>query len=374
MRIGIVAPLIESVPPALYGGTERVVSNLTEELVGRGHDVTLFASGDSVTSAKLVACAPRSQRLNPDASDFVTATLFELGEVYKRAGEFDLIHNHVDWFGFAFAECVATPTVTTAHGRLDGADTADRYRRAFGQPLVSISHDQRTYLKDLNWVATVHNGIDLRNFSPRPSPGDYLVFLGRISPEKGPDKAVEIAERTGMRLVVAAKVDPADRDYYETVIGPLFRRSRRVEFVGEVDEVAKDELLGGAYAYVFPIDWPEPFGLTMIEAMATGTPVIAMARGSVPEVVADGETGFVCNSVDEMVAAVERVSYLDRLACRSRVEQLFSASRMADEYEELYGRLARCEFGIQSPNMARLAHGGRNSIVQRRDGLLPLDS
>ncbi|MPZ50207.1 MAG: glycosyltransferase [Dehalococcoidia bacterium] len=339
MRIGVVSPLVESVPPTLYGGTERVVSNLTEELVRRGHEVTLFASGDSLTSANLVPCAPRALRLDPEAPDFVTATVFELGEVYKRANEFDIIHSHADWFGFAFAECVTTPTVTTAHGRLDIPEIAYRYRRSARQPLVSISHDQMTFLADVNWVGTVHNGIDTSRFCPRRVPGDYLVFLGRISPEKGPDRAVEVAERAGMRLVVAAKVDPADRDYYESVVAPLFRRSRRVEFIGEVDEAGKDELLGGAYAYLFPIDWPEPFGLTMIEAMATGTPVIAMARGSVPEVVAHGETGFVCNSLDEMVAAVERVSDIDRLACRRRVEQLFSAARMADGYEEIYSRI-----------------------------------
>jgi glycosyltransferase involved in cell wall biosynthesis len=339
MQIALIAPLVEAVPPALYGGTERVVSNLTEELVRRGHEVTLFASGDSVTSANLVPCVPRALRLDPEAPDSVTATVFELGEVYKRASEFDVIHNHADWFGFAFAECVATPTVTTAHGRLDIPDIAYRYRRAAGQPLVSISRDQRTFLPDVNWVGTVHNGIDVSRFCLRSTPGDYLAFLGRISPEKGPERAVEIAERAGMRLVVAAKVDPADRDYYESIVAPLFRRSRLVEFIGEVDEACKDRLLGGAYAYLFPIDWPEPFGLTMVEAMATGTPVIAMNRGSVPEVVADGETGFVCRSLDEMVAAVARVPLIDRRACRRRVEQLFSVSRMADGYEDVYARL-----------------------------------
>ena len=339
MRIGVISPLVEPVPPPLYGGTERVVSSLTEELVRRGHDVTLFASGDSETSARLIACVPRALRLDSSAPDFVTATVFELGEVYKRAAEFDIIHNHADWFSFPFAGLVATPTVTTAHGRLDIPEIAYRYRRGGGQPVVSISRDQQSYLPEANWIGTVYNGIDLSRYHLRTDPGDYLVFLGRISPEKGPEKAVEIAERTGMRLVVAAKVDPADRDYYESVVAPLFRRSRRVEFVGEVDDAGKDELLGGAYAYLFPIDWPEPFGLTMVEAMATGTPVIAMARGSVPEVVADGETGFVCGSTDEMVAAIDLVSQIDRRACRLRVERLFSASRMADGYEAIYARL-----------------------------------
>jgi glycosyltransferase involved in cell wall biosynthesis len=347
MRIGVIAPLVEPVPPALYGGTERVVSNLTEELVRRGHRVTLFASGDSTTAADLVACAPRSLRLDPAAPDFVTATLFQFAEAYRRAGDFDVIHNHADWFGFAFAGLVTTPTVTTTHGRLDVPDVAYRYRRGTGQALVSISCDQQRHLPDANWLGTVHNGIDLESFRVRTKPGDYLVFLGRISPEKGPDKAVAIAERTGMRLVVAAKVDPADRLYYEDVVAPLFRRSRLVEFIGEVDERGKDQLLGGAYAYLFPIDWPEPFGLTMIEAMATGTPVIAMARGSVPEVVADGETGFICRTLEEMAAAVERVSDIDRMACRRRVEQLFSVSRMADGYEASYARLltGQCRAG-----------------------------
>ena len=360
MRIGVIAPLVEAVPPVLYGGTERVVSNLTEELVRRGHDVTLFASGDSVTSANLVACVPRSLRLDPEAPDFVTATVFELGEAYRRADDFDVIHNHADWFGFAFAECVSTPTVTTAHGRLDIPDIAYRYRRGAGAPLVSISHDQRRFLPGVNWVGTVHNGIDVSRFCPRSSPGDYLVFLGRISPEKGPDKAVEIAERAGMRLVVAAKVDPADRDYYEDVVAPLFQRSRLVEFIGEVDEAGKDEILGGAYAYLFPIDWPEPFGLTMVEAMATGTPVIAMNRGSVPEVVVDGETGFVCRSLDEMVAAVERIPLIDRRSCRRRVEQLFSVSQMADGYEAVYTRLLRCD--LPRPIIAGSADGAGRDV------------
>jgi glycosyltransferase involved in cell wall biosynthesis len=339
MRIGLVAPLVEPLPPALYGGTERVVSNLTEELVRRGHEVTLFASGDSRTSANLVACAPRGLRFDAEAPDLMTATLFELSEVYRRADEFDVIHNHADWYGLAFADCFATPTVTTAHGRLDKPDIAYRYTRSQGQALVSISRAQKRHLPGANWVGTVHNGIDVGSFRLRTQPGDYLAFLGRISPEKGADRAVEIAERVGMRLIVAAKVDQAERDYYEAVIEPLFRSSRLVEFIGEVDERGKDELLGDAYAYLFPIAWPEPFGLTMIEAMATGTPVIATSCGAVPEIVADGETGFVCGSIEEMCEALEHVPALDRGACRGRVERLFSAARMADRYEEVYGRL-----------------------------------
>jgi len=363
MRIGVIAPLVEAVPPTLYGGTERVVSNLTEELVRRGNEVTLFASGDSVTSAELVACTPRSLRLDPAAPDFVTATLFQLGDAYRRAGDFDIIHNHADWLGFPFADLVSTPTATTVHGRLDIPEIAYRYRRGAHHRLVSISHDQRRFLPEVNWIATVHNGIDVSRYSLRSQGGDYLVFLGRINPDKGPDRAVEIAERTGMRLVVAAKVDPADRDYYESYIAPLFRRSHRVEFIGEVDDAAKDQLLGGAYAYLFPIDWPEPFGITMIEAMATGTPVIATACGSVPEVLADGETGFVCHSVAEMVAAVERVPCIDRRACRQRVEQLFSTARMADGYEAVYAQLLSDQCGEARPFKAGSANGARSSAA-----------
>jgi glycosyltransferase involved in cell wall biosynthesis len=366
MRIGLVAPLVEPLPPALYGGTERVVSNLTEELVRRGHDVTLFASGDSCTSANLVACAPRGLRFDAEAPDLVTATLFELREVYRRADEFDIIHNHADWYGFAFADCFATPTVTTAHGRLDQQEIAYRYRRSRGQPLVSISRDQKRHLPDANWIGTVHNGIDVGRFRLRTEPGDYLVFLGRISPEKGADRAVEIAEHVGMRLIVAAKVDQTEREYFEAVIAPLFRSSRLVEFIGEVDEKGKDELLGGAYAYLFPIDWPEPFGLTMIEAMATGTPVIAMARGSVPEVVADRETGFVCRSLEEMVTAVEGIPEIDRLACRRRVEQLFSVSRMVDGYEEVYSQLLGRQEATPRPLVAVSADGSRRNVISLR--------
>ena len=342
MRIAVVAPPVEPVPPPLYGGTERVVSNLTEELVRRGHDVTLFASGDSLTSARLVPCVPRALRLDPSSPDLMSATLFALGDVYKRVDEFDVVNNNADWFCFPFAELVSVPTLTTAHGRLDIPEIAYRYRRYAGHPLVSISVDQKRYLEGVNWVGTVHNGIDVSYFTPRAEPGRYLVFLGRISPEKGPEAAVEIAEATGMRLVVAAKVDPADRDYYEAIVAPLFRRSRLVEFVGEVTESEKNGLLGGAYAYLFPIDWPEPFGLTMVEAMATGTPVIAMRRGSVPEIVADGEVGFICDSTQEMIAAVERVPAIDRRACRRHVEDFFSASHMVDGYEAIYERLLRC--------------------------------
>jgi glycosyltransferase involved in cell wall biosynthesis len=342
MRVAIVAPLAEPVPPPLYGGTERVASILTEELVRRGHCVTLFASGDSRTSAELVACSQRGLRLDPRVKDTVASTLLELHEVYRRADDFDLIHSHVDYLVFPFARLSKTPTISTAHGRLDLDEVRHLYQCFPEHCLISISNDQRTPLPDANWIGTVYHGMDLSQFHFRPTPGDYLVFLGRMSPEKRPDRAIAIAREVGMRLVMAAKVDPTERAYFEACIAPMIAASPCVEFIGEVDEAEKDELLGGAYAYLFPIDWPEPFGLTMVESMATGTPVVAYRAGAVPEVLVNGVTGFVCDSVREMTMAVERVASLDRHACRDHVECRFSQSAMADGYERLYDLVTAC--------------------------------
>ena len=339
MHVAMVAPVIESVPPRQYGGTERVVSVLTEELVRRGHDVTLFASGDSQTTAELRSCCPRGLRLDREVHDYLPHSLYQLGEVYRRSDEFDLIHNHVDWIAFPFAGLVSTPTLTTVHGRLDLQIARAPYELFPGQPLVSVSNSQRRPLPEGNWLATVYNGIELSHFQLRPDAGDYLVFLGRISPEKRPDRAIAIAREVGMRLVIAAKVDPADEDYYDQEIAPLIRDCPLVEYIGEVNEREKDELLGGAYAYLFPIDWPEPFGLTMVEAMATGTPVIAWRAGSVPEVVVDGVTGYICSSLEEMVEAVRRVGGIDRTACRAYVEHRFTGAAMTDGYLQAYARL-----------------------------------
>lgn len=336
MKIALVAPLMEAVPPRLYGGTERVVFVLAEELVRRGHDVTLFASGDSKTSGTLVACCPRGLRLDPDIRDTLAYVLIELGDVYRRASDFDVIHNHVDYLAFPFARLTSTPTVSTTHGRLDLPEVQRVYSVFSEQALISISDGQRTRIPHANWLATVHNGIDLTNFHFRPEPGDYLVFLGRISPEKRPDRAIEIARDVGMRLIMAAKVDDVDRDYYEHAIAPMIEQCPLVEFIGEVDDPGKDDLLGNAYAYLFPIDWPEPFGLTMVEAMATGTPVVAYRAGSVPEVVVDGVTGFVCGTFRDMIDAIPRVRTLDRSACRLLVEERFSAAAMTDGYERVY--------------------------------------
>lgn len=337
MRIAMAAPLVEPVPPPLYGGTERVVSVLTEELVRRGHQVTLFASGDSQTSATLHPSTPRALRLNPEPVDFVARAMVQMGEVYASAEDFDLIHNHNDYLAFSYARLTPTPTVTTTHGRLDLPEVQRIYRYFSRQRLVAISEDQRSWLPDLNWVGTVPNAIDLANYHFRPDPGDYLVFLGRISPEKRPDRAIEIARDVGMKLIMAAKVDPVDQAYFDAAIAPLIARNPGfIEFIGEVGETEKDALLGGAYAYLFPIDWPEPFGLTMAEAMATGTPVIATRCGSVPEVVIDGQTGFIRDTLCGMIQAVAEIGRIDRRACRARVERLFSPAAMADGYERVY--------------------------------------
>jgi glycosyltransferase involved in cell wall biosynthesis len=341
LRIAMVAPLIEAVPPLLYGGTERVVSVLTEELVSRGHDVTLFASGDSRTSATLVPCCEQGLRHDKNAKDYIAYILYCCGEAYVRSADFDIIHNHNDYIGFSFGRMSLTPTVTTVHGRLDLPEVKRIYGTYPEQRLVSISRDQQTWLPHGRWIDTVYNGIDINNYHFQEKGGDYLVFVGRISPEKRVDRAIEIARDVGMRLIIAAKVDRVDREYHENAIKPLIERNANlIEYIGEVNEQEKDQLLGGAYAYLFPVDWPEPFGLTMAEAMATGCPVIATNSGSVPEVMVDGETGFVCRSFAAMVNAVGRVDEIDRRKCRAHVERNFSPKAMADGYERVYAKIA----------------------------------
>jgi glycosyltransferase involved in cell wall biosynthesis len=340
LRIAMLAPLVEAIPPQMYGGTERVVSLLADELVRRGHQVTLFASGDSQTSAELVACCDRGLRLDPDVTDYIAYTMTQLDTVYGQAERFDIIHNHIDYLAFPVARISPTPTVTTTHGRLDLPEVRRVYRTFRSLPLVAISQSQRSSLPGVNWTSVVYNGIDVDRYTFRCDPGDYLVFLGRISPEKRPDRAIELARDVGMKLVIAAKVDPVDEEYFEHAIAPLIRaQPSLIEFIGEVDERGKDALLGGAYAYLFPIDWPEPFGLTMAESMATGTPVIAFRAGSVEEVVEDGVTGFVRDTLHDLAEAIPRVGELDRRACRERAERLFSPAAMADGYERIYGEL-----------------------------------
>jgi glycosyltransferase involved in cell wall biosynthesis len=338
MRIAQVAPLSESVPPKLYGGTERVVSWLTEELVRQGHDVTLFASGDSQTSAKLVACAPEGLRL-AGLRDHTSSHLAMLGEVRNRADDFDIIHFHVDLLPAALFRDLAHKCLTTLHGRLDIPDHLPAYRAFPEMPLVSISLSQRAPMPArTRWLANIHHGLGRGACPFRPEGGDYLAFLGRISPEKRPDRAIEIAKRAGVPLKLAAKVDVADRDYFRDVVEP-FLDHPLVEYIGEIDDQRKGSFLGNALALVFPIDWPEPFGLVMAESLSAGTPVIAWRNGSVPEVIDDGVTGAIVESIDDATAAVKRMRLLDRGAVRATFERRFSAARMARDYLATYGWL-----------------------------------
>ena len=340
MKIAQIAPLAESVPPRLYGGTERVVSYLTEELVRLGHDVTLFASGDSETSARLVACSQRALRLDPAVADPVAHLTLMLERVRQHAHEFDILHFHVEHLHLPLFRPIARKTVTTLHGRLDGPDLPDLYREFADMPLVSISQSQRRPLGFGNWVGTVYHGLPREVCPFNPARGSYYAFLGRVSPEKGLERAIDIARRANVRLRIAAKVDRADEDYFAERIAPLLK-SPGIEFVGEVNEAQKPAFLGNAIALLFPIDWPEPFGLAMIEAMSCGTPVLAWPNGSVPEVIEHGRTGLVVQSVDEAVAALPAVARLDRLAVRERCEQRFSAARMAHDYLSVYRTLGR---------------------------------
>ena len=338
MRIAQIAPLAEPVPPELYGGTERVVSLLTEELVRRGHEVTLFASGDSDTDARLVAVTREALRRSSEDVDPNVHLMLELGLVFERAHQFDVIHSHVDYFALPLARLVKTPVVTTLHGRLDLPGLRTIYGRYHDAALVSISDNQREPLRDVNWVATVYNGTDLGRFAFREQGGESFVFVGRIAPEKNIEGAIAIARRTGVPLRIAAKVDPADVEYYESVVKPLID-GRHVEYLGELGDADKDELLGSARALLFPVDWPEPFGLAMTEAMACGTPVMALRRGSVPEVVEDGVTGFVRDTEEDLADVADELSQISRQACRERVERLFSVEVMTDGYENVYRSL-----------------------------------
>jgi len=339
MRIAQIAPLFEAVPPKLYGGSERVVYSLTEALVAMGHDVTLFASGDSTTSAKLDAPWPRSLRLDPDIRDWVATYALMIEYVRQRADQFDVLHFHIDYWPNSVFTRQDVPFVTTLHGRLDLAEFAAVYRMFPKVPLVSISDSQRKPLPDVGWAATIYHGMPENLLTPVPvAKRDYLAFLGRISPEKGIERAIQIAGRCGMKLKVAAKVDKADAEYFKESVEPLLADAN-VEFIGEINDSQKPAFLSGARALLFPIDWPEPFGLVMIEAMACGCPVIAMRRGSVPEVMDDGVSGFVVENVDEAVAAFGRLDEIDRNGVRAQFEKRFTSRRMAEDYVKLYERL-----------------------------------
>ncbi|HEX6144904.1 MAG TPA: glycosyltransferase family 4 protein [Geminicoccaceae bacterium] len=336
MRIAQVAPLYEAVPPKLYGGTERIVAYLTDALVDLGHDVTLFATADATTRARLVPCRDQAIRLDPDLKSDLAAHLTMLERVRWQAEAFDIIHFHVDLLQFPIFRDIARCTVTTLHGRLDLKDLPQAYARFPMFPLVSISNAQRAPVPDASWVATVHHGLPshLLPFTPVPA-GGYLAFLGRISPEKRPDRAIEIAKRAGVPLKIAAKVDAADREYFKHTIEPLLDHPL-VEFIGEIGDAAKGAFLGNALAVLFPVDWPEPFGLVMIEAMACGTPVIAWRRGSVPEVIEHGVSGILVDDMDGAVHAVRRIWQIDRSGVRSTFERRFTAETMARAYLRVY--------------------------------------
>jgi len=350
MRIAQVSPLWESVPPKLYGGTERVVSFITEELVRLGHDVTLFASGDSMSAARLEAICPQALRLLTGNLNREAPMTLLLERAFRASDEFDIIHSHLDFLGFPLARRGPAPALTTLHGRLDLPELEPVYREFSEIPLVSISDAQRQPLPWANWQATVHHGLprDLYDFHPRQ--GRYLAFLGRIAPEKCPDQAIAIATRAGIPLRIAAKVDPADRDYFEERIEPLLDHPL-IEYLGEITDAEKNDFLGEACALLAPFDWPEPFGLVFIEALACGTPVLAYRRGSVPEIIEDGVTGYVCEQPDELTAAVEQISLLDRRRCRQAFEARFTVERMVQDYLDVYEQIVsdRSTAGLRNP-------------------------
>jgi len=353
MRIAQVAPLGESVPPRKYGGTERIVSYLTEALVEQGHEVTLYASGGSLSAARLCVSYPRPLRELPGHPDLELIYRHVMAEVRAASAHYDIIHFHTGWFEFPFFTQADAPCLTTLHGRLNIPEVQARLRAHSSFPLVSISNAQRVPVPEANWVGTIYHGIPDRGIAPRAG-GDYLVFLGRISPEKRPDLAIEIARRAGLPIKVAAKVDQVDQAYFDTTIRPLLALPG-VDFLGELDDAEKSELLAGAKALLFPIDWPEPFGLAMIEAMACGAPVIAFRRGSVPEVVDEGVTGFIVDDVAGAVAALGRIDQLDRRTVRASFLRRFSIARMVRDYVEVYEQL------IERPAAQRALSYGRNA-------------
>jgi glycosyltransferase involved in cell wall biosynthesis len=350
MRIAQVAPLFESVPPKLYGGTERVVSYLTEELVRMGHDVTLFASGDSQTSARLVPACERALWRDPECAETLPHHVRLMDMVFSQAPRFDAIHFHCDYLQFPFLRYCRTPAVSTLHGMLRRHDLGALFQAYPNAGLVSISDDQRRPFPSANWLATVYHGLPRNLHTYRECPEEYLLFLGRVSPQKRLDRAIEIAVRAGRRLKVAAKIYDEDRAYHETVIAPLLRQAKgQVEFLGEVGGRDKDQLIGNAAALLFPIDWPEPFGLVMIESLACGTPVIAWPHGSVPEIIDHGQTGYLVETIADAVAAAGRIGRIDRAHCRRVFESRFDARTMAREYELVYQ-------GLRHPAVPRLAH------------------
>jgi glycosyltransferase involved in cell wall biosynthesis len=368
MRIAQVAPLAEAVPPKLYGGTERVVSWLTEELVELGHEVTLFASGDSITNAVLEPCSRQALRLNSSHRDPMLAYGIALARLAGRASHFDVVHSHIDWVHIPLLRHLGVPFVTTLHGRLDWPDLTGSFESCFGDaPFVSISDAQRVPLPHARWVGTVHHGMPKDLLKPKLTPEGYLAFLGRITPEKGPETAISLARAAGIPLKIAAKVDRVDQAYFDCRVSPLID-GKAVEFIGEIAEQQKVEFLGNAAALLFPICWPEPFGLVVIEAMACGTPVIAFRGGSMPELIEDGITGFVVDSYDEALSAIHGIATLDRRSVRAGFERRFMARRMAKDYLRIYEALAYSKMR-QAPASAevRLRQGFDAGLVHKQD-------
>jgi glycosyltransferase involved in cell wall biosynthesis len=339
MRIAQISPLFEAVPPKLYGGTERVVHWLTKALMEMGHDVTLFASGDSDPTLNLAPMRKEAIRLDPRKPDWVAIYYKYVEDVYARKDEFDILHFHIDYFPLSLFTRQHVPFLTTSHGRLDIPEFVETYSMFPTAPFVSISNSQRRPIPNLNWVRTVLHGMPAELLTPQPVRQEYCAFLGRVSPEKGPDRAIEITRRAGMKLKIAAKVDDADRRYYETVVKPLIDTNPHVEYIGEINDSQKPDFLSGAQALIFAIDWPEPFGLVMIEAMACGTPVIAFNSGSVPEVIDDGVSGFIVDGIDGAVAALGRLHQLERATVRATFERRWTSRRMAEDYVAVYQQL-----------------------------------
>jgi glycosyltransferase involved in cell wall biosynthesis len=367
MKIAQIAPLMESVPPRLYGGTERIVSYLTEELVRLGHEVTLFASGDSITAAKLTRCVPKALRLDASVRDAIPYYMLMLDRVRQRAQDFDLLHFHIDQFHFPLFRPIAGRTVTTLHGRQDLPDLRPFYAGFDDMPLVSISNSQRRPVPNANYVANILHGIPVNLHRPVPHRrGGYVAFLGRMAPEKRPDRAIMIARALNVPIKIAAKIDRADAAYFRETIAPLLD-GPGVEFIGEINEQQKTQFLGQADALLFPVDWPEPFGLAMIESMACGTPVLAFRCGSVPEILEDGVTGAIVDTMDEAIAALPRVIALDRQTVRRRFEQRFSATRMAKDYVAVYrSLLASTHVFVREQNDVTLPLiNGGDATVQR---------
>lgn len=353
MKIAQVSPLWESVPPKLYGGTERIVSYITEELVRLGHEVTLFASGDSTTSAKLISVCPEALRLSTGIFNRDAPMVMLLEQAFgSLAHEFDIIHSHLDFFGFPLSRRCSTPVITTLHGRLDLPELVPVFREFAELPLVSISNAQRRPLPWVNWQGTVHHGLPKDLYSFHPHAGRYLAYLGRISPEKRPDHAIEIAKRVGIPLRIAAKVDQADRSYFEAEIEPSLSHPL-IEYVGEITDDEKNDFLGEACALLAPYDWPEPFGLVLIESLACGTPVLCYRRGSIPEIIDHGVTGFICETFNDMIEAVGRIPTIDRKQCRLAFEERFTVERMVRDYLRLYAQV------IGETKDVRISEGNR---------------